>query len=326
MAGSFVDVGNSKNPQLLITKINTMLNNAPPSVPTTYDKVALVDSSGMAEILVYPMRVSVALEEQKGPTEQRNFSTAEVISISCQARRVEPPGTLIPVGPIYDTYGLLRMRAPDEVKQALKIWDRALAKLINAGGVFDSNYPTYDGQAFFGTHSSNPGKLGAATYSNDIVASTDEAGFLAAWQNMQLIPGYDGTLINVDMGKPLILVPTAAMKVAFDKLINEGLIAKQLAGAAASENTRLDGWAETVLMPELVNPLDPLSTKRWYLINRNDNSRRAFIVRNPVKPQFRITTENDVYAHTNDALALYYKTYGGVNYGLPHLVTRCTLP
>lgn len=328
MPSTFISVGTNRNPDILITQINKQLNTAPPNVPTIYDKIAYVDSSSMGEIELYPMRVSTSKEVEKKPTEQRDFNDAEVISISCRAGRIEPPGTKIPIGEVYDTYGLLNMRAPDEIKQALKIWDRSLARLIAAGGVFSSNFPTYDSLAYFGSHSSNPGKLGASSYTNDIVASADEAGFLAAWQNMQQIPGYDDTLVNVDMGMPLILVPTVAMKIAFDKLLNEGLIAKQVVAAAASENTRLAGWAETIHMPELLqySNVDPLIAKRWYIINRNDYSRRGFIVRNPVKPQFRLTTENDVFAHTHDARVLYYKTYGGVNYGLPHLVTRCTLP
>ena len=44
---------------------------------------------------------------------------------------------------------------------------------------------------------------------------------------MQQIPGYDGTLMNVDMGRPVVLVPSMTMKIAFDKLPNEGLVARQ---------------------------------------------------------------------------------------------------
>lgn len=317
MSSAFTNIG--RNPEVLITLINQQLNTAPPQVETKYDKVSWVDSTSMSEIAKYPMRVSTQKERNMGPTERRDFNDAEVVSFECSAGRVEPPGEIIPLGPIFDAYGLLEGFASDLLNQALKIWDRKLADKINENGL------CYDGQRFFSTsHSSNPGKIGAATFSNDITATPDEAGFLAAWQQMQLIPGYDGTLINSEMGRPIVLVPNMVMRIAFEKLFKDGLVAKQVAGAAASENTRLVDAAEVVMMPELFNAADVASSRRWYLINRQHSARRGFIVRNPVKPQFTITGPQDSFSHTNDARVLYYKTYGGVGYAMPQLVIRCT--
>lgn len=317
MSGAFTNVG--RNPDVLITLINKQLNTAPPQVETKFDKVAFVDSTTMSQIAKYPMKVATAKEVAKGPTERRDFNDAEIVSFECTAERIEAPGEMIPLGPIYDAYGLLEGFASDLLNQALKIWDRRLATVINTNGT------SYDGLSFFNTaHLVNPGDKKKVTFSNDINAAPDEAGFLAAWNTMQQIPGYDGTLMNVDMGRPVVLVPSMTMKIAFDKLLNEGLVARQVAGAAASENTRLVDAAEVVLMPELFNPADAASSRRWYMINRQHNSRRAFIVRNPVKPQFKITGPSDSYAHSNDARVLYYVTYGGAGYAMPQLALRCT--
>lgn len=317
MSAAFTNVG--RNPEVLITLINQQLNTAPPQVETKFDKVSFVDSTTTSEIAKYPMKVATAKEQVKGPSERRDFNDAEIVSFECRAFRIEAPGEVIPLGPIFDTYGLLEGFASDLLNQSLKIWDRNLATMINANGVAYDNVPF-----FSNTHPVNPGKIGSGTYSNDINATPDEAGFLAAWQQMQLIPGYDGTLMNVDMGRPIVLVPNMTMKIAFSKLLNEGLIAKQVAGAAASENTQLVDAAEIVLMPELFDPADAKSSKRWYLINRTHNSRRAFIVRNPVKPKFTITTPTDSFAHTNDSRVLYYVTYGGTGYAMPQLAVRCS--
>lgn len=317
MSGAFTNVG--RNPEVLITLINQQFNTAPPQVETKFEKVAFVDSVTMSEKAKYPMKVATAKEVAKGPTERRDFNEAEIVSFECTAERIEAPGELIPLGPIYDAYGLLEGFASDLLNQALKIWDRRLASLINTNGT------AYDGLSFFNSaHPTNLADKKKVTFSNDLNAAPDEAGFLAAFKAMQQIPGYDGTLMNVDMGRPIVLVPSMDIKIAFDKLLNEGLVARQVAGAAASENTRLVDAAEVVMMPELINSADAASYRRWYMINRQHNSRRAFIVRNPVKPQFIITGPNDSYAHSNDARVLYYKTFGGAGYAMPQLAIRCT--
>lgn len=317
MSSAFTNVG--RNPEVLITLINTQLNNAPPQVETKFDKVSFVDSVSTSVNMKYPMKVATAKETIKGAIESRDFNGSEIVSFDCSIDRVEPPGELIPLSNAYDNYGLLESFASDLLNQSLKIWDRALAAKINLNGAAYDNVPF-----FSNTHPVNPGKIGSGTYSNDINATPDEAGFLAAWQQMQLIPGFDGTLMNVDMGRPIVLVPNMTMKIAFSKLLNEGLIAKQVAGAAASENTQLVDAAEIVLMPELFDPADAKSSKRWYLINRTHNSRRAFIVRNPKKPQFTITGPTDAYAYSNQARALFYTTEGGTGYAMPQLAVRCS--
>lgn len=322
MAFGFTSVG-GKNPDVLITSINQQLNTASPKETLTYREIAYADSGSSGVFAQYPMRVTSVKERKMGPVQDRNFNDAEVISVSVQAGRIDGPADLFPIDPLYDLYGLLVGQSYDMVRQAFKIWDRDLATTINSNL---PNVSSYDNLPFFGTHSANPGKIGAATFSNDIVATADEAGFVAAWQTMQTIPGFDDTLINADMGVPIILCPNLTIKLAFDKIVNEGLIVKQVAGAAASETTQLVGAAKTILMPELVDPTNPLTNRRWYMLNTRHSMRRAFIVRDFTKPQFKLTGPNDVFAHTKNARALYYTATGGSGYGLPQLAVRCTIP
>lgn len=317
MSGAFTNVG--RNPDVLITLINKQFNAAPPQVETKFDKVAFVDSTSMGLIEFYPMEVATSKEEEKGPMEERNFTDAEVVTFQCRAGRIDGGSKRIPIGEIYDPYRLVQSYAPEIVNQAAKIWDRKLANLINANGL------AHDGLSFFNTaHVANPAAKKKVTFSNDLNAAPDEAGFLAAFNAMQQIPGYDETRINVDMGRPIVLVPNILMKNAFDKILNAGLVARQIAGAAASETTHLVDAAEVVMMPELFDPADAASSRRWYLVNRTHSSRRAFIVRNPVQPQFIITGMNDWYRHSNSARVFYYETFGGVGYAMPQLAIRCT--
>ena len=323
MASAFVSAG-GRNPDVLITSINQQLNTAAPKEGLTYRDISYVDSVASGIYAQYPMRVASIKERLMGPTQDRNFTDAEVISVSVKAGRIDGPAELYPISEMYDLYGLLANQSYDLIRQAQKIWDRLLAFAINDNA--STIQSSYDNAAFFGVHSTNPGRIGAPTFNNDIAAPADETGFLLAWEKMQSFLGFDGTYINADMGMPIILCPTASIKLSFDKLINEGIIAKQVAGAAASETTQLVGWAKTVLMPELVDASNPITLKRWYLLNTRHSLRRSFIVRDFQKPQFILTGPNDVFAHTKSAKALYYEAQGGAGYGLPQLAVRCTIP
>lgn len=323
MASAFVTAG-GRNPDVLITSINQQLNTAAPKEGLIYKEIAYVDSTSSSIDAMYPMRVASLKERPMGPTQDRNFTDAEIITINVKAGRIDGPSEIYPINQMYDLYGLLANQSYDLIRQAQKIWDRLLAYAINDNG--STIESTYDRVPFFGVHSTNPGRIGAPTFNNDIVASADEAGFLLAWQTMQTFLGFDGTYINADMGTPIILCPTASVKLAFDKLINEGLIAKQVAGAAASETTQLVGWARTIIMPELVDASNPITLKRWYLLNTRHSLRRSFIVRDFQKPQFILTGPNDFLRHTKSAKALYYEAHGGAGYGLPQLAVRCTIP
>lgn len=324
-AGSFGAVG--KNVEFLISSLNRKLNTTLPTIKTNYQEIAMVDREGQALTEYYPMEVSASREIDRGPTEDRQFSSAEVMNFTCDATRIDPEnGKLIPVGDLYDPYKIVQQQAPDSIRQVSKIWDRRLARLINNNGL------AYDGVPFWGTHSSNPGKVGAATFTNDIaVSGTDETSVKTIIDTMMQIPGYDGTLINEDLEMPIFLCPNMQIKIGLDKLFNAGLIAEQVVGGAASSNTRLMGWGQTVLMPELIAEAKPgadraAAAKRFYVINNKYGNRRAFILRVLREPQFYISSGSDHFFHTKNARVFYYLAYGGANYALPQLALRCTLP
>lgn len=320
MSLPFVQVG-GRNPELLVTAINLAWNTPGERPGTNFQKIAYVDGQSQGVFAEYPMRAASVKETEKGDTEPRDFNDAFVVSVNCKAGRIDGPSELLPIDPTRDMYGLLKDAAPDIIAQGDKIWDRRLAKKINENGV------CYDGRPFFDTaHSSNKARPGAPPYTNDLInTDLDEAGLVEALQQMMLIPGFDETPINADLGIPIILVPTWELKLKADKLINAGLIAKVLGTSAASESTQLVGVATTVLMPELVDPNIPESRKRWYLLNVRSNRRRAFIVRNPVKPVFHLTGPTDHVAVERNARAAFYWASGGAGYGLPQLAIRATL-
>jgi len=323
MPSSFGVVG--RDPGILINQINLNMNQELAKLNPAYEKIAFVDrtSGKTGEVEYYPMQVSSTAEVDRGPTEERQFSDAEVIELECKANRVEQKnGVLIPMGPEYDPYGLIEQKAPDLIRQISKIWDRRLASLIRANKV------AYDGAPFFGDHSSNKAKLGASLFNNDLKGiSTTEAGIQYALDYFTHIPGFDGTFINDSMGTPLFLCPTLETKIPLDKLFHEGLIAEQVASAAASSNTRMVGLGQTLWMPELYDPTDPSSKNSFYIINMNYGDRAAFIVRNPVTPQILMSSgdSNDYFYMTRNARAITYVTHGGVGYGLPQLCLRCSL-
>lgn len=325
MASAFINFG-GKNPDVLITSINQQLNTAAPKEGLTYKEIAHVDSSSPGVFAEYVMRVCSVKERLMGPTQERNFTDVETCSVVVKASRIDGPAELYPLDDLFDLYGVLKDQSYDMIRQSQKIWDRLLAQAINDNGASFDYKSYYDNSPFFGVHSTNPGRIGAPTFNNDIAAPSDETGFLLAWKTMQAFVGFDGTYINADMGTPIILCPTVEVKLAFDKLINEGIIAKQVAGAAASETTQLVGWARTVLMPELVDASNPITLKRWYLLNTRHSTRRAFIVRTYKQPKFILTGPGDSFAHRNSARALYYEATGGAGFGLPQLAVRCTTP
>ena len=316
--GSFTNI--ARNVEQLITKINLQMNAPDRRPKTVYQDIAYVDSSADAEIVSYPMNVQYIAEKVKGDTEPRDFNDAEIMSFECRTDRIDGPATLISIDPTRNQFGLLKNQAPSMIAQADKLYDRRLAKKINENG------KCYDGRNFFDTaHPYNPGVKGAVlTYSNDITAKTDEQGLMDAWTAMQQIPGFDKTLINADLGTPTILCPTLPVKLAFDKLINEGIIAKNVGTGGASETTQLVGAAKTVLMPELIDAADPSTFRKWYLLNTSHTGRGAFIVRDPIKPRFVVTGENDHTAVQYNARAIYYWASAGFGYAMPQLAIRCS--
>lgn len=318
MPASFAVTG--KNPDFLITQLNQQLNQQVPTGDTVYQDISLLDTTSTAEFMTYPMQVSSTSEVHRGPTEARKFGDAQVISLQCKVGRIDQGnGVTISISKAFDPYEIVQQYSGDLLRQMKKMWDRELAKTIL------KNDKAYDGQPFFGTHPINPNVVGTGTFINDINADTTEAGVSGALDYfISGIRQWDGTRINNDMGVPIFLCPTLSVKIALDKLFNEGLIAQPVAGAAASSNTRLVGYGRTVHMSELDDPTDPLAKRRYYIINNAYGMRRAFITRIAEQPQLIMTGPMDWLAHTNDARAFYYRAIGGTGYGLPQLALRCT--
>lgn len=315
MAQGFSGIG--KDIDFLVTEINRQFNNSVPTVPTVYEKIALVDTVVKSESMLYPMKVASTKEIARGATEQRQFSDAEIVNFSCPAGRLDQEnGELIPMMGPYDPYSLVQNFAGDLLRQGMSIWDRQLATKINQNPI------GYDGVPFFGTHSTNPLKVGAGTFTNDIIAGTDEGGVQGAIDTMMHIVGYDGTFLNKNP-KLVFVCPSMKTKLPLDKLLHEGLIAQQVGAAAASANTRLAGWGETLLYQELFDFNVPNSDNYYYLVNVDYGSRRPFIVRAPQRPMLKLTPGNDYFEHTRNARGLYYVAFGGVNVAMPQLILRC---
>lgn len=320
--GAFAASG--KNVDRLITSLNSQLNQIIATTETKYQELALVDSQSTNLTELYPMEVSSASEVDYGPTEPRNFSDAGIINFSCDVTRIgQSEGKRIPIGIIYDPFKYVQQQAPDLARQCKKIWDRRLARLININGL------AQDGVPFFGTHSYNPLKSGSINFTNDItIPGINQASITNILDTFIQIPGYDGKLMNEDMGTPIFATGSMEVKIALDQFFNEGLIAQPLPGGGASVNTRLVGAGRTLFMPELVSEAkgNPLARKRFYVINNQYGNRRAFIVRKVQEPQFYISSGNDDAKHINNSRLFYYEAFGGANYAMPQLAMRCTLP
>lgn len=318
MPSNFAVTG--RNPEFLITTLNRKLLDTKNVTETHYQEIALVDRNSPGEIALYPMNVSSSKEIHRGATERRKFSDANIQELSCRAGRVEQEeGTRISVSTLYDPYLLVQNFAGDLVRQCGSIWERELSNTINTNPI------AYDGVPFFGTHSTNKNKAGAGTFSNDIIAPPTEAGVQEALNQFIHIPGFDGTLINRDLRMPMFVCPTMQIKVALDKLFNDGLIAEPIGIAGASNNTRLVGWGRTVYMPELLNNTLPDTARQYYIINSMYGMARPFIVRIRKEAQLIMSSGNDYYSHEYNARVLYYTAEGGTSTGLPQLAMRCRI-
>ena len=322
MGKPFAQAG-GQNPDLLITTINQAWNKAGVPEGVLYPEVCYVANGG-GVIEEYPMHVAAVSEKDVDDTAERDFSTAYVIDVTSRSKRIDGPATLLPLSESRDPYGILEGAAPSIIRRGDRMWDRRLAKVMNANPV------CYDGKAIYATdHPVNPSVAGSGTYSNDLSnTDLDEAGLTAAFQALLDIPGADGNRYNADLGVPTIVVPTEQLALKARKLLNEGLIAKVFGAntAAASESTQLVGRAAVQLLPELNDPAVNSSNKRWYVIRNNAKPAAGWIVRITRRPQMMLTKPTDHLAVSRNALALFYWAEGGVDPGLPQVQVRCTTP
>ena len=309
-----------RNTDLLITTINTAWNlpGAPEGV--LYPEVSFVANGG-GVLEEFPMHTAAVGEKDVEDTAERDFSTPYVIDVTSRSKRIDGPAILLPLDESRDPYGLLEGAAPTIIRRGDRMWDRRLAKAMNANPV------CYDGLSIYNTaHPINPSVAGSQTYSNDISAEADEAGLTAALQQLLDIPGADGNRYNTDLGVPLIVVPTEILALKIRKLVNEGLIAKVFGNnaAAASESTQLVGRATVEVLPELNDANVVNSNRRWYVIRTNAKPAAGWVTRITKRPQMILTKPTDHLAISRNALAVYYWASGGVDPGLPQVQVRCT--
>lgn len=308
-----------RNPELLITTINQAWNKAAAKQSTIYQEIAFV-SEGGGVYEEFPMHTAAQSEKEVADDAERDFSTPYVIVVGCESKRIDGPPVMLPIDDSRDPYDSLASAAPTIIRQGDRMWDRRLAAKINA------NPTCYDLKAMYATdHPVNPSVAGSGTYSNDINAEMDEDGLTAALQQLMDIKGADGNRLNVDLGIPLIVVPTVQLEIKARKLINGGLVAKVFGAntAAASETSQLEGRCEIRVLSELNDSNVVNSNKRWYLNRVNAAPAKPWIVRITKRPQLKLTGDQDFLAHTRNARGLYYWASGGAAPGLPQLSVRC---
>ncbi len=308
-----------RNPELLITTINQAWNKAGNKQSTVYQEIAFVgEGGGVYE--EFPMHLAAQSEKEVADDAERDFNEPYVISVGCESKRIDGPATLLPIDDSRDPYDVLASAAPTIIRQGDRMWDRRLAARINA------NPACYDGKAMYATdHPVNPSVAGSGTYSNDISAELDEDGLVAALQQLMDIKGADGNRLNVDLGIPLIVVPTKQLEIKARKLIDGGLIARVFGAntAAAAETSHLEGMAEVRVLAELNDATVANSNKRWYVNRVNATPAKPWIVRITKRPQLKMTSDQDFLAHTKNRRAVYYWASGGAAPGLPQLSVRC---
>lgn len=316
-------IGNTNLDQL-ITAINLGFNKKNENEIEIYPRISLVDTTKTAEIAQYPMQVVSVKEKKKGFIEDRDWSLPEIVNFIVKADRWDGANYMWSIkDEIIDPYGVLKEMGPNLLSSSKRFWDRMLANVINANGL------CYDGLSFFNTaHPVNKAKPELGTYSNDINADLDEAGIVSALDQLATMPDFNGNFMNTSLGTPLLVVSTKQQYLKAAKFINSGLIAKVVITnvAAASESTQLVGMAEIVHFQELNDAAVQNSNKRWYLIRNNGMPQAAFITRKMSSPALEYLGPNSVLAQLKMAQGLSVFAFGGIGYGLPQFIVRCTTP
>lgn len=321
MANGFSTVG-TQDINVLISAINQRLNAEMPKMDLAYKNIAMVDSTSNAKLQHYPIHIASFNFNKKLAYENQEYSKPVVQDIVVPGVDYRTPLEMMSLGAFDDPYGIIKRQAGDFVRILSRVFDRELAKLINSNGL------AYDGAAFFGLHNSNPAVPGRPNYTNLLTnTAPNKAGVMAAIKQLQSIVGPDGNLLNPDLNYRDItfVVPSVVQKISLSEVINAGLTAESVGAAAGgSTETRLAGYGNIVVMPELVDTSVPGSDRRWYAIASGfKDSRPAFIVRDYQMPQLRFVAPNDYLDHQRMAQAIYGQAAGGAGFGIPGYAIRC---
>jgi hypothetical protein len=199
-----------------------------------------------------------------------------------------------------------------------------------------ANPSGYDGVSLFNTlHPANPNDLALGTYSNDLAATDlDEAGLTSAIQAMSQMKWLDGQILAMPMEDTYILTGSKALELKARKLIFGTLTpqAGTAAGTSVAASNVLGGMKgmvkDVVYLPELFDPADPTTLKKWYLVNASQPAFRPFIVNVVHWPLFHYSglSPNDYIRVSRGAVSYGYEANGGVAPGAPQMVVRATAP
>lgn len=320
MANAFATVG-TQDVNVLISQINQRLNTEMPKMGSVYKDIALTDSTSSTKFQHYPIHITSFNFNQVLAFEDAQYTKPTVIDIVVPGVDFKTPLEMQSLGAFDDPYGIIKRQAPDFIRVLSRVFDRELAKLINSNGL------AYDGQAFFGVHNSNPTITGAPNNVNVLNAAPNKAGVLAALKQLQTMIGYDGKLLlpDLDYRDITFVVPSIREKIALSEVVHAGLTAEAVgATSGGSTETRLAGYGNIVIMPELIDTRVAGSDRRWYAIASGmKNSLPALIVRDYKMPQLRFVAPNQWLEHQRLAQAFYGEAGGGAGFGIPTTMVRC---
>lgn len=319
---NFQQIGSS-NLDLLVTQVNTILNTASVPPNTVYSKIATtIEGGALRED--YPVYVSTIAAEKKELTEEVNRNTPAVINFENIIERYATPKEVVSANTkLVDPFQVLMGGVQETVQRISKLPDQLLAKMINTNGL------AYDKQPFFSsTHLIQNFRKNTKTFTNDIVADTTFQGFDAARLTLQQMLGEDGNLYDPDMGDLIAIAPNPQIHTKLLTIVNPGLVALPIAGAAASQTTQLVGAAEVMMFPELnqYTSLNPNANKTWYLMRKPRGKQTSLLFRYQMRPQVIVEAMNSPLYYNNFAMGYHIETFCAPSFVLPQCMVRCTLP
>lgn len=308
--------------EALISKINQQMLIEMPKMNLAYKQLAFTDSTTDSELANYPIRVTSFNFNKQLPYEDAQYTKPTIVNIVVSGVDFKTPLEMQSLGAFSNTYNLVERQAPDFMRILSRVFDREWASLINKNGL------AYDGQPFFGVHKSNHA-LPTSPNNINVLSNTppNKAGVLAALKQLQSMIGFDGNLLlpDLDYRDITFVVPSILEKISLSEVIHAGLTAEAVgATAGGSTDTRLAGYGNIVVVPELRNTKVAGSDKRWYaLATGMKNHLPSTIVRDFKLPQLRFVPPNSYLDHQRMAQAFFGEAAGGSGYGIPSTIVRC---
>lgn len=277
---------------------------------------------GAGEEISFYARLSPHRDEDRSLTATREFGEGQSVKIaSVGFNRVDLMSELLPESQTADPLRFFTTETPDAINYAIRLPLRRIVSKLHSNGTC-----LFDGLSFFNdSHKCNPISRGSTdTFDNDLVASVTESGWAGLKDAIMQVKGTQGYLPNVNMGRPVIWVPTDVMAVKFAKLFTGGAFyAKEPTAAttAASESIIVTSTADIVTVPELFNTTaDADAAKHYYVWLRSSTRQRGMIVRMPQMPRMR--RDDVTFRSTNNAIAVYADMEYGDSYGDPRKCFR----